>query len=83
MEFVSDKVYVRVLAEFSPEGSCRPLSITWEDGREYIIDRIIDIRKAVSLKAGGAGLRYTCLIDGERSYLFKEEGRWFVERKNA
>ncbi len=81
MEHLSDKVYVRVLTEFTKEGSCRPLSITWEDGHEYFIDRIIDVRKAVSLKAGGAGLRYTCLIDGKRSFLFREEDKWFVERK--
>lgn len=82
MEYNSDKIYVPVFAEFLPDGSCRPQSIIWEDGHEYYIDRIIDIRRAASLKAGGAGLRYTCIIDGRQSYLFREEDKWFVERRH-
>jgi hypothetical protein len=34
------------------------------------------------LKAGGTGLRYTCLIAGGEHYLFYEENcKWFVEAK--
>ena len=33
-----------------------------------------------SLKAGGAGMRYTCIIDGKESHLFYEDNNmWFVE----
>ena len=41
----------------------RPVSIGWEDGRIFEIDRIPDIRKAASLKAGGPGIRYICIHD--------------------
>ena len=34
-----------------------------------------------SLKAGGAGIRYTCRIDGKLTHLFLEGDRWFVEAK--
>ena len=75
------KVYVEVTAKFDTEGNITPLSVTWEDGTVYEIDRILDKRRAASLKAGGIGMRYTCLISGRQSYLYYEEPRWFVERK--
>ena len=73
------KVYVEVTAKFDTEGNITPLSVTWEDGMVYEIDRILDRRRAASLKAGGIGMRYTCRILGQRSYLYYEEPRWFVE----
>ena len=63
------KVYVEVTAKFDTEGNITPLSVTWEDGMVYEIDRILDRRRAASLKAGGIGMRYTCRILGQRSYL--------------
>ena len=75
------KVYVEVTAKFDTEGNITPLSVTWEDGMVYEIDRILDRRRAASLKAGGIGMRYTCRILGQRSYLYYEEPRWCVEGK--
>jgi len=84
------KVYVAVKAEFSEEGIMLPREITWEDGKKFEIDRIIDIRQTPALKAGGQGDRYTIMVRGNQSYLFFERstnltgnviGRWFVERK--
>lgn len=75
------KVYVEVTAKFDTDGNITPLSVTWEDGTVYEIDRILDKRRAASIKAGGIGMRYTCLISGRQSYLYYEEPRWFVERK--
>jgi len=77
------KVFVTVTAEFDPEGRLTPLSFVWEDGHRYEIDRVLDTRRAASLKAGGMGLRYTCRVRGIQTYLFLEEGRWFMERKRA
>lgn len=74
------KIYVDVLAKFSKEGELLPQSITWEDGRRFEIDRIKDVRRAASLKAGGVGLRYTCKICGLDKYLYYEgNNMWFVE----
>ena len=74
------KVYVHVLAEFTKEGVLRPKEIIWDDGRHFEIDKIIDTRQAASLKAGGAGIRYTCKINGREKYVFYEENyKWFVE----
>ena len=75
------KVYVKVTASFDTDGRVTPLSLVWEDETLYTIDRITDIRRAASLKAGGMGIRYTVIINGKQSYLFYEEPKWFVERK--
>ena len=73
------KTYVEVTARFSTEGVITPLKILWRNGAVFLIDRVLDIRPAASLKAGGAGIRYTCRINGKETYLFLEENRWFVE----
>ena len=84
------KVYVAVKADFRDDGVMLPREITWEDGKRYSIDRVVDIRQAAARKAGGQGDRYTVVIDGKRTYLFFERSaditgnnicRWFVERK--
>ena len=88
----SPKVYVAVKAEFNEDGIMLPREITWEDGTKYMIDRVLDIRQAAAMKAGGQGDRYTVRINGNQSYLFFERstnqtgnnlGRWFVERKTV
>ena len=71
--------YVSVYAEFDPNGQIQPKSIRPESGASYEIDRVLDIRPAASLKAGGCGIRYTCRIQGKLFYLFLDNNRWFVE----
>ena len=84
------KVYVAVKADFNEDGVMLPRELTWEDGTRYEIDRVLDIRQAAAMKAGGQGDRYTVRIKGKQSYLFFERstnqtgnqlGRWFVERR--
>ena len=76
---MSRKVYVEVAAVFSPEGQILPRQIRWEDGTLFTVDRVVDIRRAAALKAGGCGVRYTIRIGGRQTYLFLDEDRWFVE----
>lgn len=84
------KVYVPVDVAFRSDGTMLPREITWEDGTKYEIDRVLDIRQAAAMRAGGQGDRYTVMIAGKQSYLFFERsasltgnniGRWFVERR--
>lgn len=75
------KVYVSVKAVFHSDGGFKPVSFIWEDGQEYEISRVTDIRRAASLKAGGSGIRYTCRVENREVYLFLEEDRWFMEKK--
>ena len=74
------KINLQVNADFDLDGNIRPRAITWEDGRVFEIDRILDVRRAASLKAGGVGMRYICRIHGKEVRLFNEEGHWFMEK---
>ena len=75
------RVYVRVVVQIDETGGVRPLSVAWEDGRTFEVDRLLDVRRAASTKVGGQGMRYTCRILGHETYLFEDEGRWFVEAR--
>ena len=75
------RVYVNVIARHDEQGRVRPLEVEWEDGRRFEVDRLLDVRRAAALKAGGQGVRYTVRILGKETYLFEDEGRWFVEAK--
>ncbi len=76
------RVDVDADAHFTKDGDIIPLSFIWEDGRQYTVDRVIDKKKAASLKVGGQGMRYTCRVMGKVIYLFLEDGnKWFVEGK--
>ncbi len=74
------KINLQVNADFDLDGNIRPRTITWEDGRVFEIDRILDVRRAASLKAGGLGIRYICRIRGKEVKLFNDEGHWFMEK---
>ena len=75
------KVFVEVVAKHDLQGNIRPLSIKWKVGRVFEVDRLLDVRQAASLKAGGMGMRYTCRICNKQVYLFCDQGKWFMERK--
>jgi len=55
--------------------------IVWDDGRRFEVDRVLDVTKAASLKAGGRGTRYKCRIRGKEIYLFlmMKNGLWKPE----
>jgi hypothetical protein len=76
------KVYVAVTEDRTADGLVLPRSFVWENGVRYDIDRVIDVRRAASLKAGGVGVRYTVKIRGRERYMFLEDndGRWFLEK---
>ena len=70
-----------MIARHDEQGGVRPLEVEWEDGRRFEVDKLLDVRRAAALKAGGQGVRYTVRILGKETYLFEDEGRWFVESK--
>ena len=74
------KIYLKVNADFDLNGKIVPRSIEWEDGRVFAIDRVLDVRRAASLKAGGVGLRYICRIRSRTVALFNDENKWFMEK---
>ena len=78
----SSKVYVNVIAEFTNDGRFLPRNFIWKDGRVHEIQKVTDVRRSASLKAEGAGIRYTYIVDGKESHLFYENNNmWFMEEK--
>ena len=51
------KTYVSVEVLFDEAGQMIPRAVQWEDGRVFTIDKVLDVRTAASLKAGGQGVR--------------------------
>lgn len=76
---MSGKIFVRVNACFDTEGRMIPTELIWDDGRRFEITRVINSCRAASLRAGGQGTRYTCVINGAVRYIFFDGLRWFVE----
>lgn len=74
------KQFVSVEVKFDTDGNLLPLSVIWDDGRKFEIDRVTDVRYAASLKSGGRGLRYTCRIGNHLRYLYLDDNRWFIEK---
>ena len=70
---------ITVIAKMDENGKITPLSILWSPSLSSEIDKVVDIRKKASLKGGGMGIRYTCLIKNQQRYLWLDENIWFVE----
>ena len=75
------KVFVDVIVRENKDGRKRPMSLVVEDGKSYVIDRLIQVKRCAAMKVGGTGIRYTVSISGKETYLFEDEGKWFVEAK--
>lgn len=75
-----NKQFVKVLVEVDENGNKKPLSLVFQD-RVYVIDRVLDVKKAVAMKVGGIGERYKVRIDGHETYIYNEREKWFVEEK--
>ena len=56
------RVDVGVTLKVSPEGNVWPLTITFENGKTYTIDRLKERKRAAATKVGGTGIRYTVVI---------------------
>lgn len=84
---MDNKVYLEVELKCTVQGEIIPTAIIWQDGRRFEIDKILDVKRRASLKAGGVGIRYECMIEGSIKYLFMEDiefnrlsgAKWFVE----
>ena len=75
------KLYVDVVARIDSDGTVTPLTVIWENGKKFEIDRVLSVQRAYATKVGGTGIRYEISVSGKRTYLFEDEGKWFVEAK--
>ena len=85
-----DRIYVSVTSDFDRTGYMKPRSITWKDGRTFLIEEVRDYRPASVYRKGMQGDCYTVVIRGKVRHLFFEKtddrfsartGRWFVEKE--
>lgn len=79
---MSKRIFVKVLLDVDEIGKITPRKITWPDGREFQIDRLLDIRPAPA-KSGGLGIRYICQIQGHNVPMFRDiaDGYWWCDGK--
>lgn len=85
----NERVYVKVSSDTDETGYVQPTSITWKDGRTFMIDKVRDFRPASAAGNPVNGDCFTVIIGGEERHLYYEKtesiysgryGRWFVER---
>ena len=74
------KKYVKVNIDVDELGNITPRYIVYDD-RQYQIDKVIARKLCASTKVGGVGMRYTIRISGQQTYIWEEQGRWWVEAK--
>ncbi len=80
---MSKRIFVKVLAEYDLSGQITPLRITWPDGREFEIDRLLSVGPGVS-KAGGSGDCYLCRIQHKEVPLYRHPvtGAWWADGRD-
>lgn len=72
------KRYVDVVVKQTKNGNIVPLYVCWDNGMSYQIDKVLSKERRAS-QVGGCGVRYVCMICGQRRNLFLEKNRWFIE----
>lgn len=80
-QFTRRKQYVEVLATHYIDGSVRPRTIIMAEGPTFSIDEVKNVVRAKTLRSGEVALRYTIKIGKRETFLFCDDGRWFVEMK--
>ena len=70
------KVYVQVDSERLDSGEILPVRITWHDGRDCNIDRVI--HSCASLDGEYEGIRYTVYIGSAEKYIYRAGHAWYV-----
>lgn len=74
------KRFVKVSADIDEDGKKTPKIIVFDD-KKFEIDRVLDVKNCASFKVGGIGERYTIRIGDNTTFIYCENGRWFVEEK--
>ena len=56
--YKSNKIFLRVIADMSPNRLVFPQKIIWEDGREFIIQKVTDVRRQFVAEIGEHCTKY-------------------------
>ncbi|MBQ8451985.1 MAG: hypothetical protein IJ538_04360 [Clostridia bacterium] len=67
-----------VIAKMNEDGVISPLSFFW-NGEQFAVQKVLERRKAASLKGGGTGIRFKCEINQKTHFMWLDGYTWFVE----
>ena len=73
------RTFVGITALHDKQGNIHPMVMHWPDGRQWPVDKILDIRKAAAMSPDGHGVRYLCRFANKEVKLFYNGNLWFVE----
>ena len=76
------KQYVEVLATHYIDGTVQPRRIILGDGPVYEIDQVRSVTRTRTLRTGEVAIRYTIRIGNHETFLYEDNGRWYVEAKD-
>lgn len=74
------KRFVSVITRVNVEGESTPLVIIIGNN-SYMIDDVTGIEYERKNAVGDSRTKYTVRINGSKTHLFLDEGRWFVSYK--
>ena len=75
------KQYVEVLATHYIDGSTQPRKITLANGACFDISAVMHVRPTQNTGTGEIAIRYTVEINGQKTFLYNTNDRWFVQMK--
>lgn len=68
------KLQVAVAYSVDADGNIFPRLIKWQDGREWVITRVIHTCRCPY----SDNLRFTVLVAGQQKYLYYDDVNWYV-----
>ncbi|WP_075756368.1 hypothetical protein [Sporomusa sphaeroides] len=71
--------YVTITAKHDLNGNIKPLIMHWADGRDFEVDKLLDVRTSATV-GNGLGKRYICQICNKQVNLFCDSsGKWYIK----
>ncbi len=83
MEQLRSKRYVSVNADHDIDGSVWPKTVTIRGGKTYTVQYVKKVINVNNHNFGNVIKRYTVMILDQETYIFEDNGRWFVEYKEG
>ena len=59
---IYEKIYVKIVCEFSQKGEIKPLYLFWRDGKRYDIEKLKIVERAPCKSGGVLPERYTVIM---------------------
>lgn len=80
-QYVRRKQYVEVDVTHHIDGSLQPQKITLASGPDYIVEEVLKVTDKKMKATGEITKCYTIQVNGQKTCLYRNSDRWFVEMK--